>query len=321
MNKKIKIIRSAVGSTPSWGIIKELQKRKIEVIGIDSNPFSFGLYKLKKSYVVPKGNEPNFIEKILEIIDKEKPNAILSGPEEELLILSKNKKLIEKKGTIMLCPDYEYVKICADKKKTYLLFKDIGIPTPKLFNDKDIKFPCVIKPRFGRGASNVYIVNDFNELNVFIKKFKNDEYIIQEYIEGKEYTVDIFSDKEGNIISIVPRIRLNTESGVSVKSKTSYNKEIIDYCKIISKRLKLFGGSCIQCIKNEEGIKFIEINTRFGGGSILSIKADPTIIPNLIRIIKGEKHKPNRGFKEGLLMLRYHSEIFVNENKIKKVNL
>ena len=98
MSSKIKIIRSAVGSMPSWGLIKELQKAGVEVIGIDANPQSFGLFLLEKGYVVPLAEDDEYLDKILDIIDMEQPNAILSGPEEELLVLSKNKDLIQKKG-------------------------------------------------------------------------------------------------------------------------------------------------------------------------------------------------------------------------------
>ena len=121
MGRNIKIIRGAVGSMPSWGLIDELQRAGVEVIGIDASPFSFGLYRLESSYVVPRADDPGFIEEILKIIKKERPDAILSGPEEELLALSKNKKVIEKEGTLVLCPDYESVSICVDKEKTDLL--------------------------------------------------------------------------------------------------------------------------------------------------------------------------------------------------------
>lgn len=316
MDKKIRIIRTAVGSMPSWGLIEELEKHGVEVIGIDSNPFSFGLYLLKKNYVVPRGDDPNFIREILKIIDKEQPDAILPGPEEELLTLSKNKREIEEKGTLLLCPDYEYVEICTDKNKTAEAFTHIGIPTPETFNLDTTKFPCIIKPRFGRGSSNIYVANNKEELNFYLKKVN--EPIIQEFTDGEEYTVDILADKTGDTLSVVPRLRLHTESGISVKSKTVYDKEIIAYCKKIAKELKLFGPSCIQCIRSKKGIKFIEVNTRFGGGSILSIKADHTIIPNLLKMIKGEKPHPSNSFKEGLVMLRYYSEVFILEEEIKK---
>lgn len=316
MKERIKIIRSAVGSMPSWGLIEELQKAGVEIIGIDSNPLSFGLYLLERSYVVPRGDDPKFIEQISKIINKEQPNAILSGPEEELLSLSKNKRRIEERGSLLLCPDYEYVEICTDKKKTYEAFKKIGIPVPEIFDSTSVKFPCIIKPRFGRGSSNIYIARNEDELNFYIKNVE--EPVIQEFIQGEEYTVDILADKDGNALSVVPRLRLGIESGISVKGKTVYDEEIINYCKKIAKELKLFGPSCIQCIRNKEGVKFIEVNPRFGGGSILSIKADPTIIPNLIKLIKGEKPEPSKGFKEGLVMLRYYSEVFIMEKEIKK---
>jgi len=316
VKEKIKIIRSAVGSMPSWGLIEELQNAGVEIIGTDSNPLSFGLYLLKKSYVAPQGDDPNFIKEILKIIDKEQPDAILSGPEEELLTLSKNKGRIEERGTLLLCPDYEYVEICTDKKKTNEVFERIGIPTPELFTDADsVKFPCIIKPRFGRGSLDIYIAKNEDDLHFYLKKVN--EPVIQEFVQGEEYTVDILADKEGNVLSAIPRLRLGIESGISVKGKTVYDKEIVDYSNEIAKKLKLFGPSCIQCIRNENGVKFIEVNTRFGGGSILSIKADPTIIPNLIKMVRGVNPTPNKGFKEGLTMLRYHSEVFIFENEIK----
>ncbi len=311
---EIKIIKTAVGSMPSWGLIRELQNSGVEVIGVDSNHLSFGLHLLNRRYVVPKGSDSNFIIEMLKIIKKEQPSAILSGIEEELLSLSANREKIEENGILLLCPDHEYVEVCADKWKTSDMFVRIGIPTPIIHDCDSVEFPCVIKPRFGRGSSNVYIVNDTEDLHFYINKINNP--LIQEFVQGSEYTIDVLADRNGNVLSVVPRMRLEIESGISVKSKTVYDKEIIDYSRHIVKKMKLFGPSCIQCIRNDNEVKFIEVNNRFGGGSILSIKADSTIIPNLIKMIKGEKLEPSKGFKEGLTMLRYYSEVFITNEEI-----
>ncbi|MFX0066658.1 MAG: ATP-grasp domain-containing protein [Candidatus Hermodarchaeota archaeon] len=306
--ENIKVIRTAAGSTVSWGLIAELKNKGVEVIGVDADKQSFAFHLLEKSYVIPKGNHPDFIKRILEIVEKEKPDAIITGPEEELIALSKNKEEIEKRGTLVLCPDREYVEICADKKKTNEFFIRMGIPIPETYsNFESVIYPCIIKPRFGRGSTGIHIATNEKELKCYLEDF--DSYVVQELIEGDEYTIDLLTDKDGIALSIVPRIRIQTESGVSVKGITVNDFEIIEYCRKIAKELKLFGPSCIQCIRGKEGPKFIEINTRFGGGSILSIKADPTIIPNLVKLIKGEKTKPSTGFKEGLTMLRYYSEV------------
>lgn len=308
------IMSSAVGSLSAMALINKLKEKKAKIVGLDSEPLSAGLYLCDKSYVVPVGNDSRFLKKVLKICEKEKPNLILVGPEEEILVLAKNKKIIEKKGAILLCPDYETVAICSDKFKTYKFLKKISIPIPKIFTEKNVKFPCIVKPKFGRGGNHVFIASSKTEMRSYLSKINHP--IIQEYVKGTEFSVDVFSDLKGNPLSIIPRIRLSTESGISVKGITINDSLIIKYCKKISKKLRLIGPSCIQCIKNEKGVKFIEINTRFGGGSILSLEADPSIVTNLIKMAKKQDPSSKMNFKEGLIMLRYYSEIFVDKNKI-----
>lgn len=326
----IRILRTACGCMAAIGLIKELINRGVEVICTDANPLSVGLYYCKKGYVVPKGNDPSFISKILEISKKEHVNAILSGPEEELIQIAKNRSVFLKEDIIPLVPEYESASTCYDKFKTYDFFIKNNIPTPKtifLIKEKDInnlkleelEFPVILKPRFGRGSEGIYIVNDNEELKFIISKYcKDSDYLIQEFVKGIECTVDVFSDLKGNTLSIVPRRRLAVESGIATKSQTFYNEKIINYIQKINEKLKLIGPSNIQCIidEKEEIPKFIEINPRFGGGSILSIKADPTIVENLIRIVRGEKPVSSNGFREGLTMLRYYSEIYILDNQI-----
>ena len=130
--------------------------------------------------------------------------------------------------------------------------------------------------------------------------------------------MDVYCDLEGVPFSIVPRERIQTESGISIKGRTVFDREIIAYCDKIARALKLVGPSCIQCIKNKKCTKFIEINNRFGGGSILSIKSDPSIISNIKRIIGGGSVIPSSNFKEGLTMLRYYQEVFLEESNLMK---
>ncbi len=309
MKTQLTIIVTAVGSPPGVSFIRELRKKKVRIIGTDADSLSAGFRFCDGSYVIPRGDNPDFIKEIVKIAKKEKAQAIISGPEEELLVLSKNKNKLEKIGLLVLAPDFGSVSICADKKKTSQFFEKIGIPAPRIFHNKvSATFPCMVKERFGRGGNGVFKVHDKNELKFYLKKVKQP--IIQEFIEGVEYTVDILSDLSGKPFSVIPRIRIQTESGISIKGKTVYDRQIIDYCAVIAEKLKLIGPSCIQCIKNKKVLKFIEINTRFGGGSILSAKADPTVIPNLLRIIKKKKLVKSSGFKRNITMLRYFSEIY-----------
>ena len=94
-------MRSAVGSLPSISLIKDLKKKGVRVIRLDSNPLSVGFHFCDKSYVVPYGNDPEFLKKIIRICKIEKPQMILSGPEEEILTLTKNKKWFSQQNILV----------------------------------------------------------------------------------------------------------------------------------------------------------------------------------------------------------------------------
>jgi len=310
----ITIMRSGAGCLSAAALINELKNQGVRVIGLDCNPLSAGLHLVDKSYVVPRGDAPGFLEEIIRICEVEKPDAMLSGPEEELLVLSQNKDLFAESGVLLLCPDYDAVKACADKLATYRVLQSYGIPTPEIYHGDDARFPCIVKPRFGRGGRDIFKAEDRPQLAFYLQKV--DQPVIQEFVEGEEYTVDVFSDLAGTPLSIVPRVRLQVESGISVKGVTVYDEAIINYCNQIARKLKLIGPSCIQCIKIERRVAFTEINPRFGGGSALSIKADPTIVANLIRITKRETPVPSDHFTKGLVMLRYYDEVFLTQDEL-----
>ncbi|HYL65500.1 MAG TPA: ATP-grasp domain-containing protein, partial [Candidatus Limnocylindrales bacterium] len=205
---------------------------------------------------------------------------------------------------------------CINKKETQKQLHSLGIPIPKVYTRQTARFPCVVKPSYGSGANGVAIVHNRSEMDRHLAKIK--EPIIQEYIDGPEYSVDVFADLNAIPLSIVPRVRIHTESGVSMKGETVYDKKIIDYCELIVRKLHLVGPTCIQCIKGKNGIRFLEINIRFGGGSVLSLTANPSVVSNLVKIARGQRPIPHREFKKGLIMLRYYSQAFVTRGKVLK---
>ncbi len=59
-------------------------------------------------------------------------------------------------------------------------------------------------------------------------------------------------------------------------------------------------------------IKFVEINPRFGGGAPLSIKAGANFPKWILQELLGKKQNIRLdGFKDNLIMLRYDSEVWL----------
>ena len=106
--------------------------------------------------------------------------------------------------------------------------------------------------------------------------FFEEDYILQDFIAGQEYTVDILSDKTSGIVAMVKRKRNVIESGLSIQAEVeemSEEEQLV--CCRLNTRLDMVGMYCVQYIKNITGIYVLEINPRFGGGSVLSLKDDP----------------------------------------------
>jgi len=318
-NKQLKILVTAVGSPSSSFLINEFKKNNVYIIGTDSDSYSHGFFMCDKKYVIPKGKHPNYIESILRICSYEGINAILAGPEEELIVISKNRDYLADLDVKLLIPDHETILTCTDKSKCYSQLKKLNISIPDIYDENHLKFPCILKPKSGRGATNVYKVYNKKELTFFIQNVKDP--IIQEFVTGTEYTVDILTNWEGIAISIIPRIRLNIESGISMKGITKRDEKIISYSRKIVEELKIIGPSCIQCIKTSKNeIKFTDINLRFGGGSALSFKANINLMRNYLQLLNNENVKPNFQFIENLVMLRNYNEIFVRNEEIQSLD-
>lgn len=285
-----------------------------KIIGIDSSYDNASRDFVDKFYKVPKCTEENYINELLNICEREKIKCLIPLYEGEFESLLINKDKFLALGTVLLASDIEIVRTFKSKAKAEKFISSRNISTPHIFSDGEkVSFPLIIKPDDGMGSSNVFKVENIKQLEFFKEYVKNS--IVQEFIEGKEYTVDVLCDLNGDYRYIVPRERVEVRSGEVSKSRTIKDKEIIDKTKLIINVINssfnngLRGALTFQFIKNDTGIYFLELNTRFGGGVPLSFEAGANYGEDLNKILDGEKLEYIDEFKK-ISMFRYDNEIF-----------
>ena len=287
-----------------------------KIITADISETAPATYFVNKNYIIPRIGECGYINSIIDICNKEDVKLIVPTIDTELRILSENKELIEiKTNAKVLISDKKVINICRDKKNTskFLGENGFGIPKEITLNDiesENYEFPLFIKPLDGSSSINAFKINNKKEL-MFFKEYI-DNPIIQECIEGKEYTIDAFIDFDGQPITIVPRERIATRAGEISKGKIVKDRELIDEVKKVIEVLKPIGHITFQCMKTKDGIKFIEINPRFGGGAPMSIKAGANSPLNLYSLILGEKLKYNEDYEDNMIALRFDNSIFLD---------
>jgi carbamoyl-phosphate synthase large subunit len=300
---------------PTKGLVDQLQEVGATVIGVDAEPYSYGLVYADDGYVVPRGDDPAFVDELLSVVRSESVDALLLSPESEVLAVSKQREHFESAGCLPLCPSHDVVQRCTDKRRAHECAAELGVPSPPTYESVETaEFPCIVKPQYGRGSTGVHVAQNREELAVYASNVEDP--IFQEFIPGTEYTVDVLADRDGTVLSVVPRERVGVESGKSVTGKTVADEQLREYSRRIASSWELFGPSCLQFIRGDRGLQFIEANTRFGGGAVLSLHADRNLIPNLVALIEGSETRVSETYETGLVMLRNYEQLFVEESKL-----
>lgn len=287
-----------------------------KVFAVDISTTAPALYFADKYFIIPRISAKNYISSLISVCNKNNISLIVPTIDTELEKLAKFRDEIEKSTKArVLVSDFEAVSICCNKFKTAKFFEEHKFGYPKVITRQDIeagnfKFPLFIKPLNGSSSINAFKVNNKNELDFFIDYVK--EPIVQECVSGKEYTIDCFSDFNGNIITVVPRLRIATRSGEVLKGKIERNSSIITDVKRLIKSLDFIGQITVQCFLCDDGsIKYIEINPRFGGGAPMSIMAGADSCENLYRLMNGEKLAYNENYEDNLLISRFDNSVKV----------
>ena len=302
---------------------KAKQKLNISsnVIAADCSNTAPALYFADKKFILPKiYDENNYINSIINLCNKEKIALIVPTIDTELLLLSEQKKYIESRTDAkVLISNIEVIKICRDKILTQKYMEKNSFPVPRMYelsevSEDSITLPLFIKPKSGSSSVNTFKVNSYTELITYSKII--DDPIIQEYIQGEEYTVDVFLNFESEVLSIVPRLRMATRSGEISKGRIVRDNEIISSVLDLMKKLRPIGHITVQLMKTLHGIKYIEINPRFGGGAPMSIQAGADSCEKLYRLLLGEKLIYSDDYNDDLVFLRFDSSICIKSEDI-----
>jgi carbamoyl-phosphate synthase large subunit len=215
------------------------------------------------------------------------------------------------------------VKICNDKQATHEWLVENGFPTVRqadanrlLEGAEGWSYPLFAKPRGGSSSVGAQVVRDVTELK---RLARSGEYIVQDVAPGREYTVDVYVDRQGRCRCTVPRLRIETRGGEVVKGMTVRNAAIEDLCRRVAETLPgAWGVMNIQVFYDTATgqLNVSEINPRFGGGYPLTHEAGAPMTRWIIEEVTGRPLSANNDqWQDGLVMLRYDDAVFVRRHE------
>lgn len=299
--------------------IVEYFKRELngegKVICTDCNALAPTLYDADKYYIVPRIDDPQYIDIIIDICKKENVKGLFSLIDPELSLIAKNKERFLEIGVLPFVSDYEVVETCFNKYKMYCECKKNNIPTVKSYIDIDefkkdydrkiINFPVFVKPYNGSCSMNIQKIDNMADLEFNLNKYDN--LMIQEFMDGTEYGVDVYIDMISfEIISIFIKKKILMRAGETDKSVSIKNDRMFDMVSRFVKKLGFIGQIDIDVFEKDGEFYISEVNPRFGGGYPHAYECGCNFPGYMINNMKSQKNKSKIGlYEENIYMMKY----------------
>lgn len=220
-------------------------------------------YLYSDNKIVKNINDEGFIKDMNRIIDECQIDLIY--PANSLVIDYLNKYRSDINTDILLPKSY-ILDITRSKRKTINHLKNI-LNVPFIYDDiKQIEsYPIFVKPDQGYGSQGTYTA--YSEKDIENVNFET--MIVQEYLPGDEYTIDCFSDKDGNLMFSGGRKRSRIRMATSMHAESvnsDLEKIFEDMAKAILGKIKIIGAWFFQVKEdNNKILKLLEIDVRIAG--------------------------------------------------------
>lgn len=289
-----------------------------QVIAVDANPLAASLYVADAYEILPPADGPALADALLDLCRRRGVRLLVPTRDEELAPLAAQRDVFAAAGTLAMVAAPEVIDVCQDKQKFVRFCGHHGFPTPALLDPdalEDADFPVFGKPR--RGKAGVGAGPIMSRADLQHRRSHDPDLMVQQLVRAPEYTIDVFSDFDSRVISVVPRLRVRVVDGESTIGCTRNHAGLIDEASRLAQTLGLVGHNTLQCFFDEITVSWIEVNARFGGAANLGFAAGAPTPRWLIQLARGETVASRIGeFTDGLYMFRHSADVFVRAQEL-----
>jgi carbamoyl-phosphate synthase large subunit len=287
-----------------------------EVIVTDVNPLSPAVHVADRAFRVSLSSDPGYLDEIRVICETRGIGLIVPTIDDEVPLFAAARADFEAAGIRVAVPSRRTAEVCVDKYATSRRLRMAGIAVAETWLPAklpaDPAYPLFIKPRDGRGGVHAYPVRNARELEFFLEYVQNP--VVQTYLNGPEFTLDLLCDFEGRPLSVVPRERVVIRSGVIDRGRTVNDPALISLALRCASVFQFAGAVNIQC-RVVDGVPTVfEINPRFAGGIPLTLAAGADFPGMLVDLALNRSVPPSIGaFKAELWMSSFETSVFLDQ--------
>ncbi len=291
---------------------------ELTILASDMQPaMSAACHEADGAFVLPPCLAPDYAERLLEICLREGVSLVVPTIDTELVALAQAAPCFAAQGVRICISAPEAVGVCRDKLRTAGLLRAHGFDVPRSAPCMPVsgwgawEGPVIVKPIDGSSSMGIGIFPDAISAEPFALRHQSG-HLVQEFIKGEEYTVNCHFDPGGRLRSAVPHLRIAVRQGEVSKGRTARIGVLLEAARRLEcLPIRFAGPVCFQVIVREGRAYLFEINARFGGGYPLSHRAGAPFTRWLLEESLGREPDYREDWKEGLLMLRHDSSVFI----------
>ena len=324
--RPLRVLITGAGGPAAIGAMKSLRAAdSVELLAADMDPWAAGLYLVPSwaRTLIPAGAAPGFTGALLARCLALGVNVVLPTVDAELRPLARAREQFAAEGIDLLLAPAAALDVILDKLTLAQHCAGVvRVPRTEVFGpDLDPAswtYPVVVKPREGSGSRGVVIVGSAAELAALDRSAA---LIVQEFLPGEEYSVDVLADADGRVIASVPRLRARVDSGVSVGGRTVHDPEVEWFGRAVAEATGVTFVANVQCRRDRAGSPaLLEVNPRMPGTLGLTIASGVDMPRLALAALLGRPLPAHIDFCERAVV-RFLDERFVDPADISNVGL
>lgn len=286
------------------------------VVATDLSDLAPAIYEADKFYLVPRINDPKYVDELLKICKKEKIDCLFALIDPELSIIAKNAEKFKKNGVTPLISNYDAVELAFDKYKMYKYLSSNGFKCAKSYIDKNefykdleegkISFPVFVKPYKGSASININKVNSKEEVDTLFDVY--DDLLIQEFLDGQEIGADVYVDPiSKKVVSIFTKEKIKMRAGETDKARSFKDQKLFNLIVDLVEKIGYEYMIDMDIFRINGEYYISEINPRFGGGYPHAYESGVNFPKLIINSMNGIENKNEIGnYDEGIYMMKYN---------------
>ncbi|ELC9557880.1 ATP-grasp domain-containing protein [Vibrio alginolyticus] len=304
----------------------EICERSFKLIYADTDYLDPAGKFCDEAILVPRLDNEDYRSKLVSIVRQHKIDLIIPWNDREISFINDMRDELKEAGANCVLPPHNIVELFTNKCLTADWCGKNNIQHPSTVkvsrelnpdNLDEINYPCIIKPICGQGSLGVSEIESPAELQDWLANKYQEGFILQQKVQGIEYTVDV-ALRNGDIVFQSPRRRVKVRGGECMISQVEITDLITSFVNDICSNFEFSGVFNVQIFvdKSSNEVSLIEFNPRFGGGSDLTIEAGGNIPYTLLSIYDSDRKywsgfsSYNPTINNGLLMSRFSESVF-----------